>query len=138
MTVPVECPILALARPRCLPDFQGEFNHSQAERIKARRSQYLSGALVRPRRLPDFQGESNPSQAKQSEAKWSRYLSSLSDRYSRMLHNSTCQIKRRLPDLVACQTFWVNAIPPRPSEARQSGIPERCACQTLSLARHSL
>ena len=28
---------------------------------------------------------------------------------------SACQIKRRLPDLVACQTFRVNPIPPRPS-----------------------
>ena len=79
------------------------------------------GALARPRRLPDFHGESNPSQAERSEAKRSRYLSGLSDHSSRMPHISACQIKRRLPDLVACQTFRVNPIPPRPSEARQSG-----------------
>merc|ERR1712082_108724 len=42
-------------------------------------------------------------------------------RFALARSNSACQIKRRLPDLVACQTFRVNPIPPRPSKARQSG-----------------
>ena len=117
----IPCQTSLLAKPPCLPDFQGESNHSQAKRSEAKWARYLSGALVRPRRLPDFQGESNPSRAKRSKAKRSRYLTGLTDHSSRMPHNSACQIKRRLPDLIACQTFWVIPIPPKPSEARQSG-----------------
>ena len=39
----------------------------------------------------------------------------------RFIFLSAYQIKQRLPDLVACQTFMVNLIPPRLSEARPSG-----------------
>ena len=45
-------------------------------------------------------------------------------RFALARSSNAYQIKLRLPDLVACQTFMVNPIPPRPPKAVKSNPPQ--------------